>query len=133
MPFERARTELLLGSSRRRAGLAVQAREPLQAALGSFARLGAVPWARRAERELVATGMRLAGRSSPRASSALSPQEFQVASFVAQGLTNREVAAALFLSPKTVETHLGRAYRKLSVRSRSELARLFASGGATGI
>ena len=94
-----------------------------------FERLGAVPWLERARTELGATGER-ARRSEPLLSQELTPQELQVALVVAQGATNKEAGTRLFLSPKTIETHLGRVYRKLNVRSRTELARLLASEGA---
>jgi DNA-binding CsgD family transcriptional regulator len=103
---------------------------PLRAALETFERLGAAPWAERARTELGATGETV-GRAAASASGQLTPQELQVALIVAQGATNREAGAALFLSPKTVETHLSRVYRKLSVRSRTELAALLAREGVT--
>ncbi len=73
--------------------------------------------------ELRATGSASGRRAEP-ASSRLTPHELQVALLVTQGLTNREAAAALFLSPKTIEYHLGQIYRKLDVRGRAQLARL---------
>ncbi|HWT93507.1 MAG TPA: LuxR C-terminal-related transcriptional regulator, partial [Solirubrobacteraceae bacterium] len=129
---ERARTELLLGARRRRAGRADAARELLQSALATFERLGAKPWEARAREELRLAGARQAvaadgGRS---ASEALTAQEWRVAQLVAQGLTNREVAGSLFLSPKTIEHHLSAIYRKLGVRSRTQLARLFGDEAA---
>jgi DNA-binding CsgD family transcriptional regulator len=104
-----------------------EARPHLLAALETFERLGAKPWAERARAELEATG----GPSGPRAEATangddLTPSELKIALLVAQGMTNREVAAALFLSPKTVEHHLSHIYRKLDVKSRTQLARLFA-------
>jgi DNA-binding CsgD family transcriptional regulator len=97
---------------------------PLQA-LDAFERLGARPWAERARTELRATGQ-AGGRRSETAAESLTPHELQIAVLVAQGMTNREAAAALFLSPKTIEYHLGQIYRKLDVRGRSQLARLMA-------
>jgi DNA-binding NarL/FixJ family response regulator len=91
-----------------------------------FARVGAEPWVERANGELRASGQTLRARSLPD-SDALTPSELQVALRVAEGLTNREVAAAIFLSPKTVEHHLSSIYRKLGIRSRTELARRMAS------
>ena len=88
-----------------------------------------MPWAERARVELAASG-ETARRREASAAEQLTPQELQVALIVAQGATNREAGAALFLSPKTIETHLGRVYRKLGVRSRTELARKLASDGA---
>ena len=126
MPFERARTELALGERLRRARQRAEAREPLTAALDAFERLGARPWAERARAELRATGGRAGGRRAPAAAEQLTPHELQIALLVAQGMTNREAAAALFLSPKTIEYHLGQIYRKLDVRGRAQLARLMA-------
>ncbi|MGH2946014.1 MAG: response regulator transcription factor, partial [Solirubrobacteraceae bacterium] len=88
--------------------------------------LGAVPWAERAHGELRATGER-ARRRTPDAAANLTPQELRVALLVIEGATNREAADALFVSPRTVETHLSSAYRKLRVRSRVELARALRS------
>jgi DNA-binding CsgD family transcriptional regulator len=124
IPFELARTELCYGERLRRARRLSDARRPLRSALATFERLGAVPWADRARKELAASGERSApsGRNSRIAK--LTGQELQVALLVADGATNREAAAALFVSPKTIEGHLGRAYAKLGVRSRTELARL---------
>src|SRR5205085_10613021 len=99
--------------------------EPLRAALETFERLGADPWAERARVELGASG-ETARRRDPSAAGRLTPQELQVALVVAQGATNREAGAALFLSPKTIDAHLGRIYRKLDIRSRTQLAALLA-------
>jgi DNA-binding CsgD family transcriptional regulator len=121
-PFERARTELCFGERLRRAGRRAEAREPLRRALGTFDALGARPWSEHALRELHATGER-ARRRAPDTAAELTPQELQVALLVADGATNKEAAAALFVSPKTIEAHLLRVYRKLGVHSRSELAR----------
>lgn len=120
-PFARARTELAYGEELRRRKKRGPARQQLTAALGTFDRLSAQPWACRAEAELQAAGgtpRRHGGRPVE-----LTAQELQVASKVAAGQTNREVAAALFLSVKTVEYHLSHVYAKLGVRSRVELAR----------
>jgi DNA-binding CsgD family transcriptional regulator len=119
--FGEARTRLCFGERLRRAGLRVEARNELRAALETFERLGAAPWAERARVELRATGERL--RRQEEARDELTPQELQVALQVAEGKTNKEVAAAMFLSPKTIEFHLGRIFRKLGVASRTELAR----------
>ena len=126
MPFERARTLLALGERLRRAKQRADAREPLTAALDVFERLGARPWAERARAELRATGGQASGRRTQAAAEQLTPHELQIAVLVAQGMTNREAAAALFLSPKTIEYHLGQIYRKLDVRGRAQLARLLA-------
>jgi len=104
------------------------AREPLQKAAGTFERLGAVGWAKRAHHELRATGQRLRRRESFE-DDLLTPREAQIADQVGQGKSNREVAAALYLTPKTVEFHLTRIYRKLGVHSRSELVRKLNTAG----
>jgi DNA-binding CsgD family transcriptional regulator len=122
MGFERARTQLALGMRRRRSRRRADARSALHEALAYFERSGADPWAEQARAELRASGEMLSheGNGSLRS---LTPQELQVALTVAQGITNREAAAALFVSPKTVEFHLCNTYRKLGVRSRAELVR----------
>jgi DNA-binding CsgD family transcriptional regulator len=125
MPFERARTLLCLGERLRRARQRADAREPLKEALETFERLGARGWAERARTELRATGEQQSRRAET-AAEQLTPHELQIAVLVAQGMTNREAAAALFLSPKTIEYHLGQIYRKLDVRGRAQLARLMA-------
>ena len=120
-PFERARTELAWGERLRRSGRRTEARERLNGALQIFERLGAAPWAERARGELRASGQSVL-TPEQRLEDALTPQELQVAVIVAGGATNREAAAALFLSVKTIEFHLGHVYRKLGIRSRTELA-----------
>lgn len=127
--FERARTQLCYGERLRRQGQRRRAREELRAALETFEELGARPWADRARAELRASGERLR-RGGPAPGQELTPQELRIATLVAEGRTNREVAAALFLSAKTVEFHLGAVYRKLGLRSRTELVRLFAEDAA---
>jgi len=122
MAFERARTLLALGMRRRRSRRRADARAALHEALAYFERGGAEPWAGQARAELRATG-EMPPRDNAGGLRSLTPQELQVALIVAQGSTNREAAAALFLSPKTVEFHLGNTYRKLGVRSRAELVR----------
>ncbi|MEO7370776.1 MAG: LuxR C-terminal-related transcriptional regulator, partial [Ilumatobacteraceae bacterium] len=118
MQFEEARTRLLLGSVLRRAGRRRDARAALEAAARSFDRLGASRFASRAGDEIA----RLGGR--PPTSSALTATEARVAQLVARGMTNTEVASELFVSVRTVESHLSRIYRKLGLRSRTELARI---------
>jgi DNA-binding CsgD family transcriptional regulator len=120
--FERARTELCYGERLRRMGERRAAREQLRSALATFDQLGAQPWAERARIELRASGEHIR-RRDPTAAEELTPQELQIALLVAQGLRNRDVGARLFLSPKTVEFHLTRIYRKLEIHSRSELVR----------
>jgi DNA-binding CsgD family transcriptional regulator len=115
-PFERARSLLSLGTVQRRAKRKRAARESLQASLALFDELGARPWAEKAREELA----RIGGRA-PRAG-ALTPTERRVAALVAEGRSNREVAAALFVAPRTVEWNLTKIYAKLGVSSRAELA-----------
>jgi DNA-binding CsgD family transcriptional regulator len=121
-PFERARTELAYGELLRRARRRVAARAHLQAALDGFENLGSAPWAERARLELRASGQTTRSRD-PSTLRALTPQELQVARFVARGLPTREVAAQLFLSPRTVDFHLRNLFTKLGISSRTELAR----------
>jgi DNA-binding CsgD family transcriptional regulator len=115
-PFQHARTLLALGTTQRRAKQRGAARATLERALGSFERLGAPLWAAKARAELA----RIGGRAPSRGE--LTEGERRIAALVAEGKTNREVAAALFLTEHTVETVLSRAYKKLGVRSRTELA-----------
>ena len=122
-PFERARTELALGQRLRRGRTRDDARKPLRDALDTFERLAARPWADRARNELRASGASSARGSAPVAE-VLTPHELQVAMIVARGATNKEAAASLFVSPKTVEHHLGQIYKKLELRSRTELTAL---------
>ena len=122
-PFERARTESAYGERLRRAGQRKRAREVLHRAVVLFDELGATAFASRARTELAASGARL--RSTAAARENLTPRETQVALAVADGASNDEVAAALYVTPKTVEYHLTRVYRKLGLRSRAELVRQF--------
>jgi DNA-binding CsgD family transcriptional regulator len=128
-PFERARTLLCQGEALRRFRRPAAARAPLVAALACFHSLGAAPWARRASAELAASGQRGSHQPSRAALDLLSPQEVQVARAIARGLNNAEAAGALFLSRKTVEAHLTRVYRKLGIRSRTDLTRALVSAG----
>jgi DNA-binding CsgD family transcriptional regulator len=121
-PFDRARTQLLYGEWLRRARRRTEARPQLAAALETFQRLGASPWADRAGTELRATGQTLRRQDTDRVP--LTPQEMQVVRLVAEGGSNQEVAAKLFLSPRTVAYHLYKAFPKLGVTSRTELAHL---------
>jgi DNA-binding NarL/FixJ family response regulator len=121
-PFDRARTQLLYGEWLRRARRRTEARPQLAAALETFQRLGASPWADRARTELRATGRTLRRQDTARVP--LTPQEMQVVRLVAEGGSNHEVAAKLFLSPRTVGYHLYKAFPKLGVTSRTELAHL---------
>jgi DNA-binding NarL/FixJ family response regulator len=119
--LEAARTRLLHGMRLRRGGRRVDARVQLKAARREFVAMDLTFWAERAAQELAGTGERVQSRDETR--EPLTSQETRVALLVAQGLKNREVAAALFLSPKTVEHHLGSVLRKRGLRSRTELAR----------
>jgi DNA-binding CsgD family transcriptional regulator len=123
--FERARTELCFGEQLRRRGRRRDSRMHLGAALEAFEGSGASPWAERARTELRASGLTVR-RRQPAAREQLTPQELQIARLVAEGKTNRDVAATLFVTPKTVEYHLTRVYRKLGIHSRSELVRRMA-------
>jgi DNA-binding NarL/FixJ family response regulator len=126
-PYEEARTLLAFGTRLHRARRRAEARDRLRAAEEIFARLGARPWLDRTRAELRAAGAtRRAAAADP---DELTAQEVRVALAVARGATNREVASELFLSPKTIEFHLGRVYRKLDIHSRTELAKLVADGG----
>ena len=118
---EVARTHLLYGEWLRRQRRRRHARLPLRTAYDMFTQMGADAFAARARSELAATGERPRQRS-PETTQALTPQEAQVARLVAQGGTNRDVAAELFLSPATVEYHLRKVYQKLQVTSRTQLA-----------
>src|SRR5215468_2821610 len=122
-PFDRARTELACGQALRRARRPGRARGHLRAALEGFEQLGAAGWAERARAELRASG-ETPRRRDPSTLTQLTPQELQIARLAAGGATNREIAAQLFVSPRTVEYHLYKVFPKLGVASRAELARL---------
>ena len=121
-PFALARTWLCHGERLRRAGRRTEARDRLSAAADLFERLGAGQWASRAEAELRAAGFGARAVPRPAGVESLTAQELQVALAAARDLSNRQVAAELYLSPKTVEFHLGNVYRKLGIRSRTGLA-----------
>ncbi|MFD7297831.1 AAA family ATPase [Streptomyces sp. NPDC059897] len=132
MTFEFARTQLVCGEVLRRFRRPTTARALLLCAQLAFAGLGAAPWRARAEAELAAAGHRSVDTRAPASHiDRLTAQELQVALAVGDGLSNGEAAAALFVSRKTVEAHLTRVYRKLEVRSRSELARYLVRSGST--
>lgn len=118
--FEEARTRLVVGQLLRRNRRRVAAREQLRLALTTFERLGATVWAEAALTELNATGV-TAHRRSLGPVLELTARELQIALLLADGRTTREAAAALFLSPKTVEYHLRHVYTKLGIASRAEL------------
>jgi len=117
MPFEEARTLLALGATRRRARMKRAAREALERALAIFEQLGAGPWAEKARGELA----RIGGR--PAATGELTETERRIAALAAEGHSNKEIATALYVTPKTVGTQLSRIYRKVGVHSRTELAK----------
>ncbi|MFI6530923.1 AAA family ATPase [Nonomuraea sp. NPDC050547] len=124
-PLDRARAGLLYGERLRRERRMSEARTWLRTAAEAFERLGAPPWAERARRELRATGESRAVRAhAPDLAERLTAQELQAVRLAAQGLSNREIGARLFLSPRTVGYHLYNAFPKLGVASRGELAGL---------
>ncbi len=120
-PLERARVLADLGAARRRAGAAAEARTPLREAAALAAACGAAPLLAFARDELAATGARRTDRTLLSGVDALTPSERRVARLAAEGMSNREIAQALFLTRKTIEMHLGRAYRKLDISSRADL------------
>jgi DNA-binding CsgD family transcriptional regulator len=122
-PFHRARTELLYGEFLRRERRRTDAREQLRAGLDTFEQLRAEPWAERARAELRATGETARKRDASTLSD-LTPQELQIARLVGEGNSNKEVAAQLFLSPRTIDSHLRNVFSKLGITSRTQLARL---------
>jgi DNA-binding CsgD family transcriptional regulator len=133
MPFERARTQLLLGQLQRRQRQKEVATTTLTEALSAFEGMKTPLWAERTRSELART------RVSPTRALLLTPSEQRVAELAASGLTNRDIGAAVFISPKTVEANLARIYRKLGIHTRAELGRVigqqterethFSSGG----
>ena len=125
--FGRARTQLCFGERLRRAGRRIDARVQLRAAHNTFESARRAPLDR-ARRRRTARDRRAAGTARGAHGDELTPQELQVAQHAAEGKTNKEIGAALFLSPKTVDFHLRRVFRKLDVRSRGELIRQFAGG-----
>jgi DNA-binding CsgD family transcriptional regulator len=122
--FDRARTQLAYGEYLRRARRRVDAREHLRAALATFEDLQAQPWAERASQELRASGETVRRRDASTPVVELTPTELQVAQLVRQGMSNREVASQLFVSPRTVDFHLRNVFSKTGVTSRMELAQL---------
>jgi DNA-binding CsgD family transcriptional regulator len=122
-PMDQARTQLLIGEHLRRARRRADARQQLRAAVAAFARLDAAAWAERARAEL-----RAAGEATPRPAlkrlAGLTPQELRVAVAVSEGASNRQIAAQLFLSPRTVDYHLRKVFQKTGIASRAELVRL---------
>jgi DNA-binding NarL/FixJ family response regulator len=121
--MEQARTQLLYGQHLRHRRRRADARPHLRAAMETFQRLGACVWADRARHELRATG-ESTRRREPSTLATLTPQELRVVAAVSEGATNREVAAQLFLSPRTVDYHLRKVFQKAEISSRAELIRL---------
>jgi DNA-binding CsgD family transcriptional regulator len=121
-PFHQARGELLYGEWLRRERRREDARRHLRSALDLFRQMGAAPWEDRAAAELRATGETIRKRDASTLDQ-LTPQELQIAGLVSQGLTNREIASQLFLSPRTIDYHLRKVFTKLGITSRTELAR----------
>jgi DNA-binding CsgD family transcriptional regulator len=119
-PFYRAHTQLAFGTWLRRQRRTIESRAPLIAALETFNALGAVPWGERARQELRASG-EVRRRRAPVALDSLTPQELQIAEMASAGLSNREIGARLYLSHRTVGTHLYRVFPKLGVTSRAQL------------
>jgi ATP/maltotriose-dependent transcriptional regulator MalT len=117
MPFERARTQLLFGQLQHRRRLKSLASSTLRSAVQTFEELGTPLWAQRARAELARV------KVGPQSAGALSAAEQRAAELAASGMTNREIAATMLISPKTVERNLSRVYRKLGIRSRADLGR----------
>jgi DNA-binding CsgD family transcriptional regulator len=120
--LEHAHALVDLGAALRRLGARAEARDPLRDGMDLAAAAGAVPLAERARQELAATGLRVR-RAAQTGVAALTPSERRIAEHAATGLTNAQIAQALFVTAKTVEMHLGNAYRKLDITSRHELPR----------
>ncbi|WP_329473718.1 AAA family ATPase [Streptomyces sp. NBC_01723] len=127
-PFERAQALLDLAEWLRRRRRITEARAPLAEALETFRRLGARPWAERALAESRAAGLDVAG-TDPGSLAGLSPQQRQIIGLAARGLTNREIGERLFLSPRTVGSHLYRSFPKLGITARSQLRDLVERAG----
>jgi len=128
-PFDLARIQLTYGSHLRRIKRTTDARHQLAAAAETFRRLGATPWAARADRELRATGITVSTADTGLAS--LTPQQHQIALLAAAGHTNKQIAARLFLSPRTVSTHLHQVFPKLGITSRAALRDALADASPT--
>jgi DNA-binding CsgD family transcriptional regulator len=128
-PFDLARVRLLYGERLRRGRATTQARQQPEAAREAFQRLGACPWAQRADAEWRATGTRRI-RSTRWNQQTLTPQEREVAELAAIGLANKQIVARLGLSPRTVSTHLHHAFRKLGITSRAALRDALSATGS---
>jgi DNA-binding CsgD family transcriptional regulator len=123
LPFDLARTQLLYGEHLRRERRRADSRVQFRAAMEAFQRQGAAPWAERAQAELRASGAS-ARRRGDDTRDRLTPQELQISRLVANGLSNKEIAAQLFLSPRTIDSHLRNVFSKLAINSRTQLARM---------
>ena len=134
-PFEHGRLLLAHGSWLRRHQRVKESRLQLRAALDAFVRTGARPWAQQATRELRAAGERDSSAATPMADGwqLLSPREAQIAELVGEGLSNKEIGQRLYLSPRTVGSHLYRLFPKLGVTSRLQLARALAPAPPTDV
>jgi DNA-binding CsgD family transcriptional regulator len=131
-PFERAQLELDYGEWLRRQRRINDAKPLLGSALEAFSRLGAEPWTRRAESELRACGVAATARAAPWGPlNGLTPQQREVATLASRGLTNGEIADRLFLSPRTVASHLHRSYPKLGIAGRHQLRDLIEQAGTS--
>ena len=119
-PFDRARIQLAFGERLRRVKSTTVARAQLTAALDTFQRLGAAPWAARAGSELRATGLSV-GQLADAGPASLTPQQREIATLAAAGLTNKQIGERLYLSPRTVATHLHQLFPKLGVTTRAAL------------
>jgi DNA-binding CsgD family transcriptional regulator len=129
-PFDVARVRLAYGERLRRARAATESRTHLQAALTAFQKLGAIPWAARAELELRATGASRSASSAPGVA-ALTPQELQIAGLAASGMTNKQIAERLYLSPRTVSGHLYQIFPKLGITTRAALRDALGQAGGS--
>jgi len=127
--FDQARTQLVYGEWLRRLRRKNEARAQLSAALGTFSALGAGPWSDRAHAELRAAGAAVPEARRPDVFAVLTPQEFQITRLAARGMSNRDIAAQLFLSTRTVAYHLYKAYPKLGIGGRNEIPALLAQAG----
>jgi DNA-binding CsgD family transcriptional regulator len=132
LPFDLARIHLLYGEHLRRERRRADARVHLRSAIDSLERMHAAPWAERAAAELRATG-ETARKRDPSTLDQLTPKEIQIARLVAEGRSNKEVAAQLFLSPRTIDYHLRNVFAKLGVTSRTQLAHLPLHGEAPAL
>jgi DNA-binding NarL/FixJ family response regulator len=127
-PFLRARVQLAYGEWLHRQRRDSAAREPLRAAREGFDALGVIPWSDRARQQLRSTG-ETSRRRTPAAREQLTPQELQIVQMAADGLSNREIGQKLYLSPRTVSSHLYRVFPKLGITSRTELRAAIGTSG----